>query len=179
MQENIIQEYLVYSLPAIIGKYLTKDPIPNMNETIFTLQITITGEKSLTFGVTIKNAADIAITPGAMENPMVAITLTDDIIRPIVSAISTFISRKQYDVLKDKRGSVDLEIDMPGDWKLPVHAVINGSSEPSFKMSGSLETMSGMATGEVDPTKAFMDGKIKLNGDVMFAMALTDLAPKK
>jgi hypothetical protein len=177
--ENIIQEYLVYYLPTLIGKFLAEDPIPNMDDTNFSLQITIEGEKSLTYGITIKNANDITITPGEIENPMVTMTFPENIIKPLVKMISSFTGRKQYDLIKDRKGSVDVEIDMPGEWKLPMRMVFNGAREPYFKLSGDLNDLSQMATGAIEPTQAFMQGKIKIHGDLAFALSLSDLNLKK
>jgi predicted lipid carrier protein YhbT len=175
MSENIIQEYLVSYLPILIGKFLAEKPVPNMDGTVFSLQITIEGEKSLTYGITIKNAAEITVTPGEIENPMVAMTFPESIIKPLVKMISSFTGRRQYDVIKDKKGCVDVEIDMPGGWKFPMRTVFNGAREPYFKLSGELGDLSHMATGALDPTQAFMQGKIKINGDLAFALSLTDL----
>ena len=97
MRENIIQEYLVYYLPTLIGKYFAEDPIPDMDDTYFSLQITIEGEKNLTYVITIKNATDITITPGEIENPMVSMTFPEDILKPLVKMISSFseLNRKK------------------------------------------------------------------------------------
>jgi len=179
MGENIIQEYIVYYLPTLIGKFLAENPVPNMDETNFSLQITIEGEKNLTYGITIKNAADITVTPGQIENPMVAMTFPESIIKPFVKMLSSFTGRRQYDVIKDKKGSVDVEIDMPGGWKFPMRTVFNGAKEPYFKLSGDLGDLSQMATGALEPTQAFMQGKIKINGDLAFALSLSDLNLKK
>jgi len=179
MRENIIQEYLVYYLPTLIGKFLAEEPVPNMDGTVFSLQITIEGEKNLTYGITIKNASEITVTPGEIENPMVAMTFPESIIKPFVKMISSFTGRRQYNAIKDKMGSVDVEIDMPGGWKFPMRTVFNGVREPYFKLSGELGDLSQMATGAIDPTQAFMQGKIKIHGDLAFALSMSDLNLKK
>lgn len=178
MSEPTIQEYLVNHLPSIIGRILAGDPIPGMEGTLFTLQITIAGEARLTFGISIRDAREITVTPGAILNPMVALTLPEDVFTPLTKIISSFTGRNQYDILKDKKGTVDIEIDMPGDWKLPVKAVINGSAEPYFKLIGNLNDLSEMATGRADATQSFMQGKIRINGDIGFAMQLAALNRK-
>ncbi|MBN2161185.1 MAG: SCP2 sterol-binding domain-containing protein [Spirochaetes bacterium] len=179
MAENIIQDYIVNYIPAFIGKNLAENPIPEMGDTDFSLQITIEGEKSLTFGITIKNAQEITVTPGEIQNPMVSMKLPEDIINPLVKLVSSFVSRRQYDIVKGAKGSMDVEIDMPGDWKLPIKTTFNGAAEPYFKLTASLKDMSEMAMGDIDPTRAFMQGKLKIFGDITFALALSQLNLKK
>jgi hypothetical protein len=179
MSENSIQDYLVHYLPALVGKNLSENPVPDMTGTNFSLQVTIEGEKNLTFGITIQNATDITVTPGEIANPMIALKLPENVIKPLVTMISSFTGRDQYDIVKDTKGSMDVEIDMPGDWKLPVTTVFNGAREPYFKLNGTLEDLSGMATGEIDPTNAFMQGKLKIQGDLAFALSLSRLNLKK
>jgi hypothetical protein len=179
MRENSIQDYFLYYLPTLIGKFLAEDPVPNMDDTVISLQIAIEGEKNLTYGITIKNATDITITPGEIENPMVAMTFPENILKPFIRMISSFTGRSQYDLIKEKKGSVDIEIDMPGGWKFPMRTVFNGAREPYFKLSGELGDLSHMATGALEPTQAFMQGKIKINGDLAFALSMSDLNLKK
>lgn len=179
MSENSIQDYLVNYIPAFISKHLAENPIPDMKDTDFSVQITIEGEQSLTFGITATNAREITVTPGEIKNPMVALTLTEDVIRPIVKLVSSFISRRQYDIIKGAKGSMEVEIDMPGDWKLPVKTTFNGAAEPYFKLNGSLQDLSEMAMGDIDPTQAFMQGRLKIFGDIAFALALSQLNLKK
>ena len=49
-----IQDYLVSYVPGLVGRFLEEKPIPDMQGTLFTLQVTIRGEKDLVFGISIK-----------------------------------------------------------------------------------------------------------------------------
>ena len=44
-------------------------------------------------------------------------------------------------------------------------------SDPSFTMSGNWETMSGLMTGQVDGTSAYMSGDLKIEGNLQDTMA--------
>jgi hypothetical protein len=179
MSDNVIQEYLVHYLPSLIGKLLAEKPIPDMTGTSFSLQVTIEGEKNLTFGITIKNAADITVTTGEINNPMISLNVPEAVIKPLVAMVSSFTGRGRYDIVKDTKGSMEVEIDMPGGWTLPVRTVFNGVREPRFKLNGTLGDLSQMATGDIDPTRAFMQGKLKIEGDLAFALSLSRLSPGK
>jgi hypothetical protein len=179
MSENSIRDYLVEYIPKLIGKNLALDPLPDMAGTLFTLQVTIEGEQSLTFGITIKDASAITVTEGPIPSPMVSLKLSEQIIMPLVKMASSLTGRKQYDVVKNTKGAMDAEIDMPGGWKLPVGLVFNGAQEPAFKLNATLEDVAQMAGGEIDPTQAFMQGKLRITGDIALALALSQLAARK
>jgi hypothetical protein len=172
-KQNSIRDYLVEYVPKLIGRNLAHHPVPDMAGTLFTLQITIEGERSLTFGITFKDAAEMTVTEGPLPAPMVSLRLSEDIVRPIVKLASSLTGRKQYDTAKNMKGAMQAEIDMPGGWKLPFDLAFNGASEPSFKLNATLEDMAQMARGEVDPTQAFMQGKLKITGDIALALALS------
>ena len=170
-----IQEYLESYVPSLVGKRLAEKPVPDMEGTVFTLQVTIKGEKTLVFGITIKDAREIAVTPGGIENPTLEVTLTEDFIRPLVDLAGSFTGRKQYDAASQARGTVEFEIGMPGNWVMPVSVKFNGASEPSLRIAGSSADLAKIATGELNGPTAFMQGKIKMEGDMAFGLSLSNI----
>ncbi len=172
-----IQEYLESYIPSLVGKRLAEKPLPDMEGTAFTLQLTFKGEKSLVYGITIKDAKEVSVTPGGVENPMLQVIIGEDFIRPLVDMAASLTGRKQYDAVSQAKGTVDLEIAMPGDWVMPVTAVFNGASQPSLKIMGKSADLAQVATGEINGPMAFMQGKIKLEGDMAFGLSLANLMP--
>ncbi len=170
-----IQEYLQSYVPEMVGKRLAEKPLPDMEGTEFKLQVTITGEKSLTFGISIKDAKKITVSEGAMEDPMLEVVISDDFVRPLVGLASSFTGRKQYDTMSQTKGEVDFEIGMPGDWNMPVRLVFNGATQPSLRIAGSSADLAKIATGELNGPTAFMQGKIKFEGDMAFGLSLSNL----
>ena len=167
-----IQEYLQSYVPELVGKRLAEKPMPDMDGTDFKLQVTINGEKTLVFGISIKNAKEITVTEGAIDSPMLEVVLSDDFVRPLLELASSFTGRKQYDAVSQTKGTVDFEVGMPGDWAMPVQAVFNGASQPSLKIAGSSADLAKIATGELNGPTAFMQGKIKFEGDMAFGLSL-------
>jgi hypothetical protein len=167
-----IQEYLESYVPELVGKRLGEKPVPDMDGTTFKLQVTITGAKSLVFGIAIKDAKEITVTEGAIDDPMLEVVLSDDFVRPLVELASSFTGRKQYDAVNQTKGTVDFEVGMPGDWTMPVQAIFNGASQPSLKIAGSSVDLAKIATGELNGPTAFMQGKIKFEGDMAFGLSL-------
>jgi len=167
-----MQEYLESYVPDLVGKFLAEKPIPNMEDTTFTVQVTVEGEKSLTFGITIKNAREISVHPGGLENPMLSVSLSEEIIARITREISHFTTRKQYDGVTNAKGTLTVEAAMPGDWVLPVTITFNGAAEPKATLRGPAEVMSKVMAGQISGPEAFMQGQIKFEGDMMFLMSL-------
>ncbi|MEW6555166.1 MAG: SCP2 sterol-binding domain-containing protein [Actinomycetota bacterium] len=167
-----IQEYLQSYVPELVGKRLAEKPMPDMDGTEFKLQVTINGEKTLVFGISIKDAREITVTEGAIDSPMLEVVLSDDFVRPLVELASSFTGRKQYDAVSQTKGTVDLDVNMPGDWTMPIQAVFNGASQPSLRIAGSSADLAKIATGELNGPTAFMQGKIKFEGDMAFGLSL-------
>lgn len=172
-----LQEYVEKYVPSVISRRLEEKPVPDMEGTHFTFQLTLQGEKDLVFGVSIKDAREITVHPGGLENPMLEVIVPDAVIKPLVDMTASFTGRKQYDAVSGARGSVRLEMGMPGGWTLPVTIRFNGASEPSVTIAASAADFAKMATGELNGPMAFMQGKVKLDGDMSFALSLANLMP--
>jgi hypothetical protein len=78
-----MQEYLDSYVPGLVGRFLAEKPIPNMEDTDFTLQVTIEGEKSFTFGIAIRDARGVTVFPCGLENSMLSLSLPEDILRHV------------------------------------------------------------------------------------------------
>jgi len=170
-----MQEYLESYVPTIVERFLTEKPVPQMEGTSFTTQVTIEGEKSLKFGIEIKDAREITMHPEGIDDAMISIVIPEDVIRPLTRQISQLTGRKQYDEVKRAKGTLTLELEMPGDWVLPFKITFNGAEEPKGTLRGPVETMLKVMTGEIAGPTAFMEGKIKIEGDMMFLMSLSSL----
>jgi hypothetical protein len=177
MSENALemQEYLESYVPDLVGKFLAEKPIPGMEDTTFTLQVTVEGEKSFTFGITIKGAREITVHPGGLESPMLALRLSEEVIRHITRQVAYFTGRKQYDGVNEAKGTLTIEMDMPGGWVLPLSMTFNGAAEPKATLRGSAEVMSKMMAGQLAGPEAFMRGQLKLDGDLPFLMSLVKM----
>jgi putative sterol carrier protein len=71
------------------------------------------------------------------------------------------------------------EIEGAGTWKVDVAdgavKVTEGGSDADVTIRASSETFSAIASGEQNPTTAYMSGKIKVDGDMGAAMKLQKL----
>jgi hypothetical protein len=170
-----IQEYLESYVPELIGGYLAEKPLDDMEGTVFTVEVTIQGEKSLVFGITIEDACKIKVHPGGLENPMVSVTIPEALMRHVTRQVAGLTGRKQYDGVNQVKGSLDVEMAMPGDWVLPLNLTFNGASEPKAAIRGPAEVLAGVMTGQLNGPQTFMEGKMKMDGDMMFLMNLSSM----
>ena len=173
MGESVsIQEYIESYVPGLVEKFLEEKPIPGMGGTTFTIQLTMGGEKSLTYGITIADGKKITITPGGVEKPMLSVTLPEELIQRAFDLITPWTNRQRYDAVRETKGALDLEVGMPGDWSIPLGLKFNDYAEPKVKISIPMEDAAGIATGSLNAPMAFMQGKIKMEGDMAFALSL-------
>jgi putative sterol carrier protein len=71
------------------------------------------------------------------------------------------------------------DIDGAGQWKVDVDdgkvTVAEGAGDADVTISTSQETFEKIVAGEVNPTSAYMTGKLKIKGDMGAAMKLQKL----
>ncbi len=72
-------------------------------------------------------------------------------------------------------GSVRFDIEDEGSVRLDDSGVSESDAEADCVISGSLDTFREMFDGELDPTSAFMTGRIKIDGDMSVAMKLAQV----
>jgi len=72
-------------------------------------------------------------------------------------------------------GSVKFEIEGEGALRIEGNTVAVDDGDADCTVSASLETFQDLFAGELDPTSAFMTGKIRIDGDMGAAMKLSQL----
>ncbi|MEZ5752967.1 MAG: SCP2 sterol-binding domain-containing protein [Paracoccaceae bacterium] len=72
-------------------------------------------------------------------------------------------------------GSAKFVIEGEGSIIVDGSGVRAGDDETSVTLSASAETFEGMMTGDVNPTMAFMSGKLKIDGSMGEAMKLASV----
>ncbi|WP_299647065.1 SCP2 sterol-binding domain-containing protein [uncultured Jannaschia sp.] len=87
-----------------------------------------------------------------------------DIINEAVSQLSTKIGT--FD------GSVKFVVEDEGSIMLDEAGVREGDGDADCTMTADAETFRGILDGDVNPTAAFMSGKLKVDGDMGQAMKL-------
>jgi putative sterol carrier protein len=71
------------------------------------------------------------------------------------------------------------DIEGEGQWKVDVRdgtvSVTEGGGDTDVTISSSAETFEQIASGDLNPTSAYMSGKLKIKGDMGAAMKLQKL----
>lgn len=92
-----------------------------------------------------------------------------DVITEAVNALNERMGDAGFD------GSVKVEIEGEGALIIDGDGARAGDDDADCTLSADAETFKGMLDGEVNPTSAFMTGKLSVDGDMSAAMKLGTL----
>jgi putative sterol carrier protein len=109
--------------------------------------------------------------------------MTDPKERDMADAVKDFFANleSQADATKTAgmSNSYVFDIDGAGQWKVDVDdgkvTVTEGGGDADVTISTSQETFEKIVAGDVNPTSAYMTGKLKIKGDMGAAMKLQKL----
>lgn len=73
---------------------------------------------------------------------------------------------------RDFDGSVKFEVEGAGAIVIDADGVRVGDGEAELTVMGDMDTFRDMFSGDLDPTQAFMTGRIRIDGDMGAAMKL-------
>lgn len=69
-------------------------------------------------------------------------------------------------------GSIKIEIEGEGALRVDENGAAVSDDDADCTLGADAETLQGMLSGDVDPTSAFMSGKLRVDGDMGVAMQL-------
>lgn len=90
----------------------------------------------------------------------------NDVVQAAVDAINKRLGANGFD------GSIKVEIEDEGALIIDQDGARAGDEDAACTMTASADTLQGMLEGNLNPTAAFMSGKLKVEGDVSEAMKL-------
>lgn len=187
VSENIaVKEYFEEIVPKIFEEQMASSPIGGMEGTEFTVQFDIKGDQEQTYGITAKDAKDLKVTAGSLDSPLVRVELSEDVWRKAVTGkmagsvemftdMGQMADRKRFDALKSTKGAITLNLTLPDGSIANIRIVLNNSESPSVAFAAAADDWAKVATGEIPGPTAFMSGKLKIDGDLPFAMQLGNL----
>lgn len=89
-----------------------------------------------------------------------------EVVKAAVDAMNARLGSGGFD------GSIKVEIEDEGALIIDQDGARAGDDEADCTMTASADTLQGMLEGDLNPTAAFMSGKLKVEGDVSMAMKL-------
>ncbi|MEJ5187181.1 MAG: SCP2 sterol-binding domain-containing protein [Candidatus Geothermincolales bacterium] len=184
VREDIsVKEYFEEVVPKMFEEEISKVSIGGMEGTEFTVEFDVDGQA---YSLIVKDAKELQVKEGKLDSPMVRVVLTEDVWRKAITgkmpgAVDMFTemgqlaNRKRYDTLKDTKGTMNLELSLPDGTTAQIKVVFNNADSPAVTFKTALEDWVKIASGELPGPMAFMQGKLKLEGDMTFAMSLGNL----
>lgn len=181
-----VKEYFEEVVPKMVEEQLSGAAITGMEGTVFTVEFDIRGDQTYVYGITVKDAKELEVKEGALDNPMIKVEIDEDTWRKAVTgkmegAMDMFTdmgqnaNRKRYDTLSSTKGTMIVDLGMPDGSSVTLKVVFNGASSPEVTFKIGLEDWALMQKGELAGPTAFMTGKLKIEGDMPFAMSLGNL----
>lgn len=100
--------------------------------------------------------------------------------------LSDFVTRMMASFDPQKAAGIDADIqlhltgDHPGEWYVGIHDQqvtphVGTAPSPKLTLGASSQDFMDIFTGKLDGMQAFIQGKIKISGDMMLAMKLINL----
>ncbi len=180
-----IKEYFDEYVPKIFAEQVGGGAILGMDGTVLGLQFDIGDGEKQTYGLVVKDAKDLEVKEGAIDNPTVKLEMTEDTWRKAVTGkmggvTDTFtdvsqISRNKYDQLQNVKGTLSLDLALPDGSDAQIKVVFNNSDSPATTFKCAQDDWVAMSSGQLAGPTAFMSGKLKIEGDMAFAMGLSSL----
>jgi putative sterol carrier protein len=182
--ENVgVKEYFDEYVPKVFAEQIGGGAVLGMEGTEIKVQFDITGGP--TYSLVVKDAKELEVKEGPVDNPTVTLAMSEDVFRRAVTgklqgATDTFtdvskMSRNRFDQLLGIKGKMDLDLAAPDGSNAEITVKFNGVDSPASIFRCSVEDWVAMNNGQLAGPTAFMSGKLKIEGDMAFAMSLSSL----
>ncbi len=177
-----VKEYFEEVVPGLFEEQLGGKTVTGMDGTVFTIQFDIDGQA---YGLKVADAKNLEVVAGVMDSPMIKVELSEGVWRQAVTGqlagamdmftdMGSMANRRAYDNLSSARGMMTLDLDNAGT-PVSINVCFNGLNTPHCTFKAAVEDWGKISTGEVPGPMAFMQGKLKIDGDMPFAMSLSNL----
>jgi hypothetical protein len=170
---EVYDKFFLEVAPAMFNSVVGAFPVAGMEGKTFSLQVDLTGEEGGSFGINIEEAKNLSSFKGTVDNPMVKLEISSSDFLKVMRTISDFPWSKLYNAVKDTRGAVVFELEWrKGEPPLALKVFFNGSDNPCIRLKADTETMISLLRGQTGFMDAFMQGKLKVDGDLPFGLQL-------
>jgi putative sterol carrier protein len=180
-----VKEYFDEYVPKIFAEQVGGTGILGMEGTEIALQFDVTNGSTLTYSLLIKDAKELEVKEGAVDNPLIRLEVPEAVWREAVSGKTEGVmdmftdmsqmTKARFDQIQGVKGSLSLDLSKPDGSIAPVKVVFNGTESPATTFKCAVEDWVALSKGEIAGPTAFMSGKLKIEGDMPFAMSLASL----
>ncbi len=175
-----VEQYFDEYVPQIF-KDQVGSGVLGMEGTEIGVQFDIDGK---TYSLLVKDGKDLEVKQGPVDNPLIRLELSEDTFKDAVTGklegvtdIFTDMSqmtKARYEQIKGVKGTLKLDLSADGK-EAKISVVFNGGESPESTFICAVEDWVAISKGELAGPTAFMSGKLKIQGDMAFAMGLAAL----
>jgi len=170
-------------VPKEFEERIKDSPIEGMEGTEFAVQFSITGEGGGTWTLVIADGKKMEVKPQEDEKAQITMTLDVNDWRDTVTGKIPGMDimqqmqsgkggRAQFDKLKTVAGTLRLELTKDDGGVLPMELMFNKGATPKTTLKAKATDYADIQSGKLNGQQAFMSGKLKISGDMGFAMKI-------
>lgn len=172
-------------VPQQFTAITAETPIEGVEGIVFSLQFDIDGPNGGSWGIVVTDGKKMEIKPGGYDQALITMKLREQDWRDAITGkagmnigmnmdrqMSGEQARTQFEALKNLRGKLVTEITKSDGSLFPVEISFNKAQDPVTTIKMKMEDYLDLQSGKLDGPNAFMQGKLQIEGDMMFAMQL-------
>jgi hypothetical protein len=176
-----VRELLTDVVPKLAGEYIKmRGAQEELKGTELTLTLDISGSL---YSYIIKDGVNFEVKEGSIDNPKVRISFSLESISKMLDmknidmliGMQRQLTRQKYDVLSGLKGTSVFQITNSDGTISEITATFNDTQNPKALLRLSLENANLINSGKESPINLYMAGKMKIDGDIAFAMKLQPL----
>lgn len=182
------KEFFEQFVPLQFKTITAATPIEGVDGIEFSLQFDIEGPSGGSWGIVVTDGKKMEIKPGGYDKALITMKLSEGDWRDAISGkagmnldmnanrgMKPEQARAQFEMLKNLKGVLVTELTKEDGTIFPVTIIFNKADNPTTKIKLKMADYLAMQSGELDGPTAFMQGKLMMEGDMMFAMQLGQL----
>jgi putative sterol carrier protein len=176
-----VRELLTEFIPKLAGEYIQmRGGQEELKGTELRLTLDISGD---VYSYIIKDGVDFDVKEGNMDNSAVRISLPLESMSKMVDmknidmliGMQKQLTKKKFELLSGLKGTGVFQIKNPDDTISEITATFNMAENPKAVLRLSMQDANLIIGGKESPINLFMSGKMKMEGDMAFAMKLQPL----
>ncbi|MBW1989274.1 MAG: SCP2 sterol-binding domain-containing protein [Deltaproteobacteria bacterium] len=148
--------------------------------TEFTLVVDVSGEK---YRYIVKNGQEFDVGEGDLDAPMVRLEVSKDDLEKMIKnneldmllGIQSDLNKSKYDALSRIKGTMTAVLSNDDGSEYTIVAKFNNADTPKATFRLKTSDSAALARKEVNPVNLFMQGQMKIEGDMAFAMTTQPL----
>jgi putative sterol carrier protein len=176
-----VKELLTEFIPRLAKEYVQmRGTQEELKGTELRLTIDISGG---VYSYIIKDGVDFEVKEGDLDNPQVRISLPLESMSKMADmknidmliGMQKQLTRKKFELLSELKGTSVFQIKNSDDTISEIAVTFNNAQPPKALLRLSMQDANLISNGKESPVNLFMSGKMKIEGDMAFAMKLQPL----